>query len=65
MSSSQKIIGNLGLFELALLGVGGGAMAFFLFNAKLEKAAAAGALTVLLGSLVELFATGVAYGQQQ
>ena len=62
MNAAQRIIGNLTLFELAVLFVGGGAMAYWLFSSDLVKAAEAGAITVVIASVADVMAGGVALG---
>ena len=62
MNGAQKIIGNLTLFELAVLFVGGGAMAYWLFSSDLVKAAEAGAITVGIAAVADVIASGVSIG---
>ena len=53
MNTSQKIVGNLGLLEIAAMAIGGGAIAYFVFHGDVKQVAQAMAGTSIVGLIVE------------
>ena len=54
--NNSKIVGNLGLLEIAALAVGGGAVAYFVFHGDVKQIAQAMAGTAIVGLVVEAVA---------